>query len=174
MNKTFNNLEILNIVTYFNNIITQEQIKSLPTKIRWNLKKNLEKIIPLAKNFEDFKNTLIKEKIQDVFFTDEKSYEFQQEVLDNDGNPIIDQNGKKETKINRKIKQEYINEYNQTVKDLNEKIEEILQEKETLDIATIDLDDFVNSLSYNSVIDFDCINILSFMDNKDNITKEAE
>jgi hypothetical protein len=36
------------------------------------------------------------------------------------------------------------------------------------------LDAFVDSLDYNSEIDFDCINMLSFMDNKTDVTKEAE
>jgi hypothetical protein len=75
MNKNFNTLEVLNIVSYFNNVLKPEQIKVLPTKLRWYLKKNLELLIPIAKNFDDFKNSLIKEKIQDVFLTDEKSVE---------------------------------------------------------------------------------------------------
>lgn len=173
MTKTFNTLETLNIVSFINNNMSESQIKELPTKVRWNLKKNMDKLIPTAKRFEEFRDELIKE-LQTNYFNDEKSYEYTETKRDDDGNPILNEDGVEETTQMRKIKDEYQEEYEAALQELNGKLQEILGEKSDYEINVINMDAFVDSLPDDTKIDYDCLSILSFMDETTNVKKEAE
>ena len=173
MTKTFNTLETLNIVSFINNNMSESQIKELPTKVRWNLKKNMDKLIPTAKRFEEFRDELIKE-LQTNYFNDEKSYEYTETKRDDDGNPILNEDGIEETTQMRKIKDEYQEEYEAALQELNGKLQEILGEKSDYEINVINMDAFVDSLPDDTKIDYDCLSILSFMDETTNVKKEAE
>ena len=67
--KTFTTLEVINIVSYINNTMTSEQKEEMPTKMKWYMKKNLDKMIPIAKRFEDFRDDEI-EILQKEYFTE--------------------------------------------------------------------------------------------------------
>lgn len=170
--KTFKTIEVINIVSYLNNTMKEDQVKELPTKVRWNLKKNIDKLIPVAKSFEEFRDNMIKE-LQSEYFNDEKSYEYAEVKKDSDGNPILRDDGTEETEQMRKVKDEYLDEYSEAVKDLNDKLQEILVEENDIEIATINMDAFVDSLPDDTTIDFDCLNIMCFMDETTNV-KEAK
>lgn len=143
MNRNLKTETIVGVVLYLQNNVSKEEIQVLPTKLRWNLKKNLDKILPIAKQFQDFKDEVLKE-IQEKYFTDEKS-----ELVGKDS---------------RKVKDEYIDEYKQDVEELNKKLNEILDEDNEIEIATVDLDAFVDSLPNDTIISFDTLEVLSFMD----------
>ena len=170
--KTFTTLEAINVTSYLNSNIKEEQVKELPTKFRWNLKKNLDKLIPIGKSFEEFRDNLVKELHAD-YFNDEKSYEYAETKKDENGNPVLKEDGTEETQQMRKVKDEYIDEYEASVRELNEKLQEILAEKNDVEISCVDFDAFVDGLKDDTSIDFDCLNILSFMDEHTNV-KEAE
>ena len=169
--KTFSTLEIINIIAFLNNNVKEEQMKELPTKFRWNLKKNTDRITPIARRFEEFREDLVKE-LQNVYFTDEKSYEYTETKTDENGNPVLKSDGTEETTSMKKVKDEYMDDYNEAVKELNAKLQEILMEKNDVEINAMNLDNLVEALPDDTCIDFDCLSILCFMDETTNVKKE--
>ena len=163
MKKNFNTIEVINIVSFINNVMTDEQKNALPTKVKWYLKKNMDKLVPITKNFEEFRDGEVV-TLQKDWFTDEKSEEYT-EV----------KKGENDEDINvpmRKIKAEYMDEYNNAVNELNAKLQEILMDNNVVEIATFDMDSFVENMPDDSPVDFDCLNILSFMDETTGVVKE--
>lgn len=171
MKKIFKNIEVLNIVAYVNQM-SKEKLDELPLKFRWNLKKNMDKLRPIAESYETFRNERVQE-LQREWFNEEKSEEFMQTKTDENGEPMKDEDGNEITETMRKIKDEYLEEYQNVVGELNGKLNEIAYEDNGVDIATIDFDTFIDSLPDESKIDFDDITMLSFMDETTNV-KEAE
>ena len=88
--------------------------------------------------------------------------------------PILDEEGNEITEPMRKIKDEYMEEYQKTVGELNGKLNEIAYEDNEVDIATIDFDTFIDGLPDESKIDFDDITMLSFMDTTTNVIDDKE
>ena len=170
--KTFTTYEIVNICAYINNV-DEEQLKMLPTKLRWYLKKNMDKIIPTVKTYEEFRDGLVKE-LQEKYFTEEKSSEYYETKKDDDGNPVLKEDGSEETVQMRKIKDEYLDEYTEAVNELNEKLQEILSEQNDVQITAVNIDDFVESLPNNTSLDYDFLSILCFMDETTNVKIEND
>lgn len=164
MTKSFKTLEVMNIVAYINKTMTPEQVKELPTKFRWNLKKNLDKLIPIATNYEEFRDTMVAE-FNKEWFDEEHSIQAFEPILDGDGNPVLNEDGSEQTQDVRKIKEECMDEFTSARDELNKKLQEILFEENELEISTVDFDAFVDNLPDDTKIDFDCLNILCFMDN---------
>ena len=171
MKKIFKNIEVLNIVSYVNQM-SKEKLDELPLKFRWNLKKNIDKLRPIAESYENFRNDQVKQ-LQSEWFNEEKSEEFMQVKTDENGEPMKDGEGNEITEPMRKIKDEYMVEYQKVVSELNTKLNEIAYEDNEIEIVTVDFDIFIDSLPDDSSIDFDDITMLSFMDTTTNI-KEAE
>lgn len=171
MKKIFKNIEILNIVAYVNQM-PKEKADALPLKFRWNLKKNMDKLRPIAERYDNFRNEFVQD-LQKEWFTDEKAEEFEQPKVDGQGNPVLDADGKEEMETMKKIKDEYISDYRKAVEELNVKLSEIALEENEVDLCTVDFDAFVDSLPEDSMIDFDDITMLSFQDTTTNV-KEAE
>lgn len=148
MKKEFYNIEVVNVVAAINQILSNgEKAKDLPIKFRWALKKNISALSPTVKNFEEFRQELIDE-LQSEYFNEEKSHIDK----DDNGNEI------------RKVNDEYMEEYGEKVNELNEKLQELLGEKNEYEISTVDMDDFVNGLPSDTALEFDDIEILSFME----------
>ena len=162
--KSYSNLEVINIVSFINKVMTDEQKAEMPTKMRWYLKKNMDKLMPIARKFEEFRDAEIV-TLQEAYFTEEKSEEF----IDKQ----VDENGVEQEVPMRKVKDEYMGEYTEAVNELNKRLQEILVEKNEVEIATVDLDAFVETLPDDAKIDIDCLNILSFMDENTNVKEEA-
>jgi len=148
MKKEFYNIEVVNVVAAINQILgDSEKAKDLPIKFRWALKKNIAALTPTVKNFEEFRQELI-EELQKEYFNEEKSHVDK----DENGNEI------------RKVNDEFIEEYNNKVSELNEKLQELLAEKNEYEISTVDMDEFVNGLSSDTALEFNDIEIFSFME----------
>ena len=144
MKKIFKNIEVLNIVAYVNQM-PKEKLDELPLKFRWNLKKNMDKLRPIAESYETFRNERVQE-LQREWFNEEKSEEFMQTKTDENGEPMKDEDGNEITEPMRKIKDEYMEEYQKTVSELNGKLNEIAYEDNEVDLATIEFDTFIDSL----------------------------
>lgn len=142
MTKEMYTIEIVNVVAYFNQM-DAEKLKCLPTKMRWNIKKNLGRIVPIAKQFEEFRNELVAE-LQQNWFDDEHSVEVEEE------------NGKM-----RKVKEEFLPDYEKAVEDVNAKLQDILAEKNTVEVDTIDVDGFVDKMPDDCPIEFEDLDVLS-------------
>jgi len=159
MTKTYKTRDIVDVISYMN-AADQNRFKELPTKIRWNLKKNLEKFVPVAKRFEEFRTELITE-LQQEWFTEDKTEEGTRVVTDNNGNAILNEDGSEKTEVIKKIKSEYMDEFDKAVDDINKKLGEILSEEVDIDISPIDVDGYVDSMDDDSSITFDDLNVLS-------------
>lgn len=159
MNKTFTNQDVVAIVSFFNSL-DAEKNKCLPTKMRWNIKKNIDKMIPIAQRFEKFKEELITD-MRAEWFNEERSEENVTTVLDADGKPVLDADGNEQTQTGRKIKEEYIDEFNNALKEINSKLSDILSETVEIDISTIDVDGFVDDMDDSCPLTFEDLNILA-------------
>jgi len=151
MKKEFYNVEIINTLPAINKVLKdKEKTKDLPIKFRWTLKKNLQALSPTVVSFNEFKQELIDE-LQNEYFNEEKSHE---ETLETDEG----------TQKFLKVNDEYMEEYKAKVEELNEKLRELLDEKNEYEISTVDLDDFVDNLPDNTALKFEDIELFSFMD----------
>ena len=159
MTKKIFTAAIANVVAYFNQM-PEEKMKALPTKMRWNIRRNLNKFIPIAKEFEDFRQEIIGD-LQKDWFNDEKAEDFAQPKVDEKGEPVLDENGDQVTEQMKRIKEEYIEDYEKAVQDVNKKMNEILMEVNEVDILPIDLDDFVDKMDEDSPIQYEDLDILS-------------
>jgi len=148
MKKEFYNIEVVNVVAAINEILgNAEKVKDIPIKVRWALKKNMSVLSPTVQNFEEFRQELIKE-LQEEYFNEDKSHV----ETDDEGREI------------RKVNDEFMDEYNDKVQELNNKLQELLGEKSEYDIHTIDMDSFVEGLPNDTALEFNDIEIFSFME----------
>ena len=171
--KQFSCLEILNIVAYANQFNSNaEKVDCLPLKFKWNLSKNLKKLAPIAQEYETFRDKEIA-ALQQAWFDEEHSEEFMQTKVGADGNPELDESGAEITEPARKIKDEYMDDYRKAIDDLNSKLNEIVVEKNEVEISCVDFDEFVENLPDDTKLDIQDLTMLSFMDETTNI-KEAE
>ncbi len=168
MKKIFKTVEVLGIVSYFNTL-NKEIANDIPLKTRWMLKKNLDKLIPAAQSFEEFRDEQIKD-LQAKWFDEAHSFEVTRPKVDENGKAVM-KNGVQETETLKQVKAEFIDDYSREIDELNEKLEEIAKETNEYDISTINMDEFVNNLPDKTKIDFDTITMLSFMDEETNIVK---
>lgn len=151
-------IEAVNIVSFYNQL-TEDQAKELGVKIRWALKKAVSKIAPDVREFEEFRDKEVK-VLQDNYFTDEKSDEIMRTKVDENGNPILDDNGAEVTELVRKVKDEYIDEYQNAVQELNKRLEEILAEKNTYEFEGVNMDNFVANLPDDTSLDFNTLEMI--------------
>ena len=169
--KTFTTLEVLAICNFINQL-TPEKNDKLGLKLRWNIKKNFDKLQPIAKRYEDFRNQVI-EELQTAWFTEEKSEDFMQTVTDENGKPVLDADGNEQTQPMKRIKSEFMDEYQAAVADVNRKLQEFAEEVNEIEIDTFDIDAFVENLDDDGVLTFDDMTMLQAFDETTNTT-EAE
>jgi len=151
MTKEFLTVEVVNLVQAINRLLTNaEKVRELPIKIRWAIKKNINTFSPTVRAFEDLRRELVDE-LQAEFFNDEKSHLVS---MDNEDG------GNEEY---RQVNDEYLEEYEERVKELNGKLEELLSEKNEYEIYTIDMDEFVEGISKDTKLEYNDIDLLSFM-----------
>ena len=157
-NITITNFEALNIASW-NAQLTEEKRNAIPMKVRFYLKKFLAKILPDIKQFEEFRDSELK-ALQDEYFNDEKSIERQVPKKDENGNDVLDADGNIEMEATRVVKDEYLEEYQVKVDELNKKLMEILNEQNTYECSTFDVDKFVENLPDDTPLEYDDINII--------------
>ena len=169
--KTFTTLEVLAICNFINQL-TPEKNDKLGLKLRWNIKKNFDKLQPIAKRYEDFRNQVI-EELQTAWFTEEKSEDFMQTVTDENGKPVLVADGNEQTQPMKRIKDEFMSEYQDAVADVNRKLQEFAEEKNDVEVDTFDIDTFVENLDDDGVLSFDDLTMLQAFDETTNV-KGAE
>ena len=150
MNKEFYNIEVINLLPAINKVLgDKEKTKDMPIKFRWALKKNLQAFSSTVNSFNEFKQELVDE-LQNEYFNDEKSHEETMETEEG-------------TQEFRKINDEYMEEYRTKVDELNDKLRELLGEKNEYEIHTYDIDDLVANLPNDTALEFDDIELFGFM-----------
>lgn len=171
--KTFTNAEILNITEWYNanrnNVETRRKFDCLPARVQLGLKRNIETLSPILKPFIELRDDMQKE-LQDEFFGEEKSDEIIQTVYDNTGNPILDADGNEQTQPARQVKPEYLKEYQERAEELNNKIYEMLIERNDMELKVFNMDDILDSIPDDSQLNIDDFEMLYIMD----INKEEE
>lgn len=163
INRTLMLVEAQNIANWFNEFQT-EKIKELPIKVQWNILSGIKEIQPVVMKFEEFRNGLVNDLQTEYFGNDEKSEPFEREKRNENGDIIYGDDGNPEIESLRKIKDEYIKEYEDKANKLNADIGKLLIEKTTYSFKEIDIDNVVDVLKEDTKITLDDINMMSFID----------
>ena len=142
-------MECININGWYNQIrADKNKLNGLSVKTLWALRKNMKKISEITDYFNEFKDNLENE-LKDEFFNDEKSEEAI--VKDENGQDVHAQ----------KIKDEYLQEYQNKINELNNKLNELAMTKESLDLDPIDIDKEMDRLDTDCNLNMDDLDILS-------------
>lgn len=158
------NIETLNIVAWYKDFSEKKRNKELPVRVQFDLQRNVTKLTEAAQNLEKFRNELLQD-IQDEYFkNDEKSYDADIEKTDSNGNVILDDKGNKVAEKGRKVKEEFIAEYQGKLSDADGKYREVAIDTDEYLIKVFDLDAFVDGLADDTKLELDDLNMLSFMD----------
>ena len=158
MKKELSLVEVINIVTWANKL-GEDKLGKLDFKILWNLKKVNGKFAVEAQEFEDMRKEEL-QKIQDKYFNDERSHEYSEPILDAEGNEVKDENGVVQTRMMRKVNDEFMDEYRADIDELNKKIEEVLMEKSTYEYNSSNIDEFVENIDNPEPLTFHDLEML--------------
>ena len=119
--------------------------------LQWRLRQNMKMMQPIAEEFFKMREEY-ESKILENYSSDEKS-----ELVD-------------EAKGQRKVKDEYIEDYQKDLSELNNNLMGILDEDVDLDFKTVDIDAEIELAFQDknpTMADIDVFDILTFMDNKE-------
>lgn len=161
MTKTFMVAEIVNIVSWYNKIRSEEATKHkfdcLPFKIQYALRNNIKAMAEEIKTFDEMKNEFA-QQLQQEFFTEEKT------------DKVPGENGADDQ---LKLKDEYVDEYRTKCAELDKKLYEVAIEKTDVSLSCYSLEAIIENLDEETIeksgIDIDDFSMLEFM----NITEEA-
>ena len=148
MTKEFLVLECININAWYNTIRSNKKLNGLSVPTLWALKKNMSKINDVVTNFNEFKESLESE-LKENYFNDEKS---ETTTITNDDGT---------TSQVQKVKDEYINEYQEEVNRLNGKLNDLAMTKETFDFSPIDMNKEIERIGESCSLDMDDLDMLS-------------
>ena len=153
MIKELTTLEILNICAWYKKCRedANKPLGVLPLTVQWKIKNNIKKIQDIADNFTQFRDDADNE-IREEYISDEKS----EESTDENGMAI------------RKIKDEYLEAYQAKITELNAKLTEIVESKNSIDFDCIDINAIVDQINdTDKKFTIDDLEMLMFMDNGD-------
>lgn len=148
--------EVVNLVSFFNQENEDQKtndkafFNTLPNLMLWKLRRNIKTLEPTAQEFESMKDSM-QSDIQIKWFDEEHSDPVEEEGQENV----------------RRIKPEYLDEYQKVIAEANAKLNEVLDEKEIYTIQTMDMNtEIENCIENIDSKDFDKIEMLMFMDNE--------
>lgn len=158
MKKNLYVVEAVNCVAFYNQLINnKETMDKLPLKIKWNLKRAIEKISVDAKAYEEFRDTEL-QKIRDVYFDETHANKTMLPELDESGNPVVDDDGNEVMKDGLQVKDEYLEEYQKAIGELNARLDEILKEQNTYEYNGVNIDDYIDTIDES--IGFDTLDMI--------------
>ena len=137
---TITNIEMLNIVEWYNNM-DKDSKDALPVKTYYALKRAIAAMMGEYKNVTDVRDDKNKQ-LREKYFSEEMSEPCVIPKLDDNGEPILDENGAQITEEGRRVKKEYEQEFRDEQQKMNEEFAEVLAEKNTYTYNTIDFDCF--------------------------------
>ena len=142
-------MECININGWYDQVRQdKKKLNGLSVKTLWALRKNMKKIAEVADYFKEFKEGL-EQEIKDDFFNSEKSEETV--VKDNEGNETPAQ----------KVKDEYLQDYQARINEINGKLNELVLTKEEFDFTPIDIESEIERLDTDCNLNMDDLDILS-------------
>lgn len=152
-------MECININGWYNKVrADKNKLNGLSVSTLWALRKNMKKIAETVDSFNELKASLENE-LQEEFFNDEKSEEVTVKGENGEDTPA------------RKIKDEYFDDYQKKIDELNEKLNELAITKESYDFASIDMDKEIERLNVDCNLDMDDLDMLSIFEQNE---KDAE
>lgn len=152
-------VECININDWYNKVrADKNKLNGLSISTLWALRKNMKKIAETVDSFNELKASLENE-LQEEFFNEKKSEEV----------TVKGENG--EDIPARKVKDEYFNDYQKKINELNGKLNELAMTKENYDFASINMDKEIERLNTNCNLDMDDLDILSIFEQNE---KDAE
>lgn len=167
--KEFTVNEVLIINEYYNSEINRGEdsvLNRLSNLTRWNLKRNINEFKTTVDDFQQYNEKLSEDVRNEWFFNDEKSYKEEEVVKDEEGKDVLDNDGKPVTRELRKIKEEFIEEYDKAMDEHDKATIEVLSDVNRYNIKTSnvgdEIEEFIDDLSEEELRD---ISILLFMDN---------
>ena len=158
MKKNLYVLEAVNCVAFYNQLVNnKETMNKLPLKIKWALKRAIEKINVDAKAYEEFRDAEL-QKIRDVYFDETHADKTMVPELDEAGNPAVDDEGNEIMKEGLQVKDEYLEEYQKAIEELNARLNDILKEQNTYEYNGINIDDYIDTIDES--IGFDTLDMI--------------
>ena len=152
-------MECININGWYNKIrADKNKLNGLSVSTLWALRKNMKKIAETVDFFNELKASLENE-LQEEFFNDEKSEEVTVKGENGEDTPA------------RKVKNEYFNDYQKKINELNRKLNELAITKESYDFTSIDMDKEIERLNIDCNLDMDDLDMLSIFEQNE---KDAE
>lgn len=125
MTKTISVIAALNETSWYEK--NSEEVKNLSATARLALKRNMRILNEMASEFRELQQELNQE-LQNKYSTDQKSIETE----------IEDAEGHKQP--GRKVKDEFIKEYQKDIDESNLKLDELLRDEDEVELYVIDLD----------------------------------
>ena len=154
-------MECININGWYNKVrADKNKLNGLSVSTLWALRKNMKKIAETVDSFNELKASLENE-LQEEFFNDEKSEEVTVKGENGEDTPA------------RKVKDEYFNDYQKKINELNGKLNELAMTKESYDFASINMDKEIERLNVDCNLDMDDLDMLSIFEQNEN-EKDAE
>ena len=144
-------IECIGVKQWYDQARVEKKFDNLTVSTLWALRKNIKPIIDIVNNFNDFKSGL-EEELQAEYFTEEKS-----QVV-----TIKNQNGQDVPA--RKVKDEFLPEYQEKVIEINEKLKEIVDNIEQFSFSAIDMNKEIERLGSSCVLNMDDLDILSIFE----------
>lgn len=151
MKKELTVFDCLNINEWYGIARKEKRLNSLSVGALWAIRKNMQKIEDIAKNFNEFKNGL-EEELKDNFYNDEKSEDA----------VIEDENG--ENVSVRRVKKDYIEEYQNKLTEVNNKLDNLAMTKEELEFSAINMDEEIERIGSECSLNIDDLDILSIFE----------
>lgn len=146
--------ECVNVSAWYKNVRENStKLNGLSVKTLWSLKKNMKKIDEISNNFTEFRNSL-EDKLKADYFNDEKS----------EPSKFLNENGQEVEGL--KVKDEYLNEYQEELNSLNNQINDLLISKEEIVLNAIDIESEIENMS-SSEITMDDLDMLSVFENEE-------
>ena len=142
-------MECININGWYNNIrADKNKLNGLSVSTLWALRKNMKKIAETVDSFNELKASLENE-LQEEFFNDEKSEETVVKGSNGEDTPA------------RKVKDEYFDAYQNKIKELNGKLNELAITKESFEFTPINMENEIERLNTDCNLNIDDLDMLS-------------
>lgn len=127
-----------------------EELKKLPLKTQWTIRKNMKVLEPISQEFMIFRQELEEKKTSEWFVEGNGKCE---KKTDDEGNEML------------QILDEYMDEFLKYNNDLNKQINEIAFEEVEVEIEEINLEDIVNYVDGKDIeLNMDDIDMLSIFE----------
>lgn len=163
--KIFKVYEIVALVNWYEEFY-KNKLRELPIKTQWLLDKNIKTMVADAKDFMTFREGIMK-NIQEKYFTDEKTEDFETEQKDENGNIVKDENGKVVMQKMKKVKDEFLKEYKKELEGINNELESVASEEKEYAVSLIDIDSLIEELPDDSNINIDDLNMIAAFNKED-------